>query len=997
MQKSDFRKLLSYYLDCLQEEDLRSLTFNTSQLNQSFVLGKNGSFLLTGNETQFPLADSYFFKRHESNSEEPERLFLGYPIRVHEKRVSPLFFLEVNGKISKEGFISLSVADSTCCLNHHLFGKGAYDIEGPLNLQDEFECDLSNLQESLSKVFKYLGVHVDEHSIFESEELTRLNGSEPRWARNFILFRGGRSAVNEMLRKDILTFLKYPSFIENMGGTALESFLKQDLPSEHFVDTKSKFSILDDDQQKAIKAGLSQKLTVITGPPGTGKSQVVANILATCALNKKTVLFASKNNKAVDVVYEKLRLMLGAENWILRLGSREKTDECQKRIIDQLGSSQETAPHLTGINESLLEIEQQLADISNIRTQLEKQQILLNGYEVNIHALENKLDPSWINAINKISWSKKDDVVKASVDKRYRQLSGLLSRQFSYVWLKAIAFFAPARLKKYYSNYIEKAASLYIEDTSDVLSFLRQNDSFPSLLSILEKLSLLLELKYFYFERDRVEKVLLKLPSAMELKEQESIATEQQIHLYQQKLRGSWNSKIEEKRPLLYALCRRYFSTIQNPPVNREGWKKFSSDVGSLMDDFYIWIVTNLSARRSIPLEVKAFDILVIDEASQCDILSALPLLYRAKRAIIIGDPNQLKNITLINAKNENEIAEKHGVGNLLPDWSYRGKSIYDVAESKLIDSGRQPHLLSIHYRCHPDIIGFSNSVLYGNKLSTKTDIHNLQNKFRKSELGVFWHDIKGNVPNVTTSAYNQSEVDHIMRLIDSWRPSLEAQKISIGIVTPFRKQVEKLKAAIDAKKGQWSESFMASIIVGTAHRFQGDECDLIFFSPVIAPGIKAHLANWVASTEELINVAVTRARGALHVVGDETSCRQAGFLLEKLAIYIRNCRDGKGLQFGYDSPAEEIVGEILTSLELPFFTQVEKVPYRLDFIVTTPFGNKINLEVDGRQHYASEHVVKDEIRDRYITDLGYKVVRVNAKDVFTRREALIKRLSQLV
>ena len=221
--------------------------------------------------------------------------------------------------------------------------------------------------------------------------------------------------------------------------------------------------------------------------------------------------------------------------------------------------------------------------------------------------------------------------------------------------------------------------------------------------------------------------------------------------------------------------------------------------------------------------------------------------------------------------------------------------------------------------------------------------------------------------------------------------------KISIGIVTPFKKQVEKLKVAIESKKDRWSESFLSSIVIGTAHRFQGDECDLIFFSPVIARGIKAQLASWVASTEELINVAITRARGALHIVGDEISCRNAGSLLEELAIYIENCRRGTGRQFSYDSPAEEIVGEILSSLQLSFFTQVEKGPYRLDFIVTTPFGNRINVEVDGRQHYASEHLLKDEIRDRYMTDIGYKVVRVNAKDVFTRRESLVKRLSQLV
>lgn len=919
MHKTDFQKLLSFYLDCLEEEDMRSLSFNVGQVNQSFILGGNGSFLLTSKETQFSSSDSYFWKRHETSPKEPEKLFLGYPILVQQKMVSPLFFLEVNIKSLEKDIFSLTIAESSCFLNHHLFGKKSYGIEGSLNLQDELECDLSTLEKCLSKALKYLDVQLEENAVLENQELINLNETETRWTSNFLLFRGGRSAVNAMLRKDITTFLKYPKFIENINGTALEALLKKDLPHKLTIDMKSRFSALNADQQKAINTALSQKLTVITGPPGTGKSQVVANILAACALSKKTVLFASKNNKAVDVVYEKLRLMLDKDNWLLRLGNREKIEECQERIIAQLGASNDVTLSLTGINESLLAIELTLADISNKKSQLEKQQTLLADYESSIYTLEIKL------------------------------------------------------------------------------SLLRQDNLFLAIRNIYKKFFYLLKLKYFYFERNRIEKMLLQLPTTQALIKQINIETEKQIILYRQKLRISWSTQIEEKRPRLFALCRRYFSAIQKPPHHHAGWKQFSSDFITLIDSFYIWIVTNLSARKSIPLEAKAFDLVVIDEASQCDILSALPLLYRAKCAIIIGDPHQLKNITLISAKKEEEIAKKHQVENLLADWSYKHKSIYDLAESRLLNSGKQPQLLSFHYRCHPDIIGFSNNALYENKLSTKTDLHHLQEKFQKNELGLFWHNIKGSISRSSTSAYNQNEVDYIISLIEDWRPSLEMQNISVGIVTPFKKQVDKLKVAIDAKKQQWGESFISSIVIGTAHHFQGDECDLIFFSPVIASGIKAHLAKWVASTEELLNVAITRARGAFHVVGDESSCREAGFLLEKLVTYIQHCRSNKEQQFNYESPAEEIVGEILSSLELPFFTQVEKGPYRLDFIVTTPFGNKINLEVDGRQHHTSEHISKDEIRDRHMIDLGYKVMRINAKDVFTRRDSLKKRFSQLV
>ena len=67
------------------------------------------------------------------------------------------------------------------------------------------------------------------------------------------------------------------------------------------------------------------RLVTMTGPPGTGKSQLVVDLLASCAHAGKPVLFASKNNKAIDVVRARLRALLGEDcDWTLRLGSRNE-------------------------------------------------------------------------------------------------------------------------------------------------------------------------------------------------------------------------------------------------------------------------------------------------------------------------------------------------------------------------------------------------------------------------------------------------------------------------------------------------------------------------------------------------------------------------------------------------------------------------------------------------------------------------------------------------
>ena len=72
------------------------------------------------------------------------------------------------------------------------------------------------------------------------------------------------------------------------------------------------------------------------------------------------------------------------------------------------------------------------------------------------------------------------------------------------------------------------------------------------------------------------------------------------------------------------------------------------------------WAVTSLSARGRLPFEPGLFDLVVIDEASQCDIASALPLLFRARRAVIIGDPLQLKHVSTVAPQQDRLILSAH-------------------------------------------------------------------------------------------------------------------------------------------------------------------------------------------------------------------------------------------------------------------------------------------------------------------------------------------------
>jgi len=99
-----------------------------------------------------------------------------------------------------------------------------------------------------------------------------------------------------------------------------------------------------------------------------------------------------------------------------------------------------------------------------------------------------------------------------------------------------------------------------------------------------------------------------------------------------------------------------------------------------LVSQLPCWAVTSLSARGRIPLEPGFFDLLVIDEASQCDIASLLPLLFRAKAAVIIGDPMQLRHISGISPRRDRDLLQQHGLAETCINWAFSENSSFDLA-----------------------------------------------------------------------------------------------------------------------------------------------------------------------------------------------------------------------------------------------------------------------------------------------------------------------------
>jgi superfamily I DNA and/or RNA helicase len=331
---------------------------------------------------------------------------------------------------------------------------------------------------------------------------------------------------------------------------------------------------------------------------------------------------------------------------------------------------------------------------------------------------------------------------------------------------------------------------------------------------------------------------------------------------------------------------------------------------------FPIWAITNLTARTNFPLDSELFDLVIVDEASQCDIPSVIPLLYRAKKVVIIGDPNQLRHVASLNANLNEQIGAKYGVG--LDSYSYTALSLYDLGARSV---GQHPGaiLLDEHYRSDPRIITFSNEEFYGNQLVIKTDLtrRGYSKEFLNTRGGVCWIDVRGEYRKPANgSAENLAELRQIQELLPRVIKALDEngyKRATIGIVTPFRPQENLLR--------NWLQNHPNSnrIRSGTAHQFQGDECDVMIFSPVLSDGIPEGTLGWLENTANLLNVAITRARVSLIIVGDLEFCLHqlnVRSRYHKLAKYVKE-RLGQAYSSLNEIPLlngkkVEIVGTIL-------------------------------------------------------------------------------------
>lgn len=261
-------------------------------------------------------------------------------------------------------------------------------------------------------------------------------------------------------------------------------------------------------------------------------------------------------------------------------------------------------------------------------------------------------------------------------------------------------------------------------------------------------------------------------------------------------------------------------------------------NVKKLQKIFPVVATTCISAHK-LGEPAPMFDMVIMDEASQCNTAVSLVPIIRGENLMLVGDPQQLNPVILLDELTNNTLKKRYSVAD---EYDYRQNSIYKTYLA--CDAVSDEILLHNHYRCNKKIIDFNNKKYYNSKLQILTQSDEKQ--------PLVYIDIKDSSSTQKNTA--PAEADEIIRY------AIEHKDKSIGVITPFVNQKNAIESEINKNN-------LKNVTCGTVHAFQGDEKDIVLFSTAITDNTQTGTYEWLKNNKELINVATSRAKERLIVL----------------------------------------------------------------------------------------------------------------------------------
>lgn len=772
---------------------------------------------------------------------------------------------------------------------------------------------------------------------------------------NILLNAKDKTALDFLLMENALAGSNPVSVVED--GTA-SGFSESVEPEDANWHNLFPFD-LSDTQKKIVLNARKNNLTVVSGPPGTGKSYTIAAIILDHLLGGKRVLFVSRMDKAVDVVSAWLEEFVGPYS-VARSGARK----AQRELSDKLDS-------ITGPNSPVTPYNKKQIEAAT-KDHEEAQKKLL------------ELEEEFTEAIaNERSWS--------AVHDKIEEINSRLNVEFNTDGL-SIKKTKAAHLKEKI-----KGADALIRNKSFFVQTWWGDRTIKSIRSQLgapenttaQDLVLMAERVVNEREREEVEAEIAKFDAVDKIwTEIQSLKIQLRklaLNNLKARLLGNLHLIVHnyEKRVEL----KKFVKSLRTANIREKLALLDQVKTDTLLAAFPCWASTTYHLSQILPVQPGMFDLVIFDEASQCDLASAIPALYRANRALIVGDPKQLNHVVFLGKQAEYSSFAKNNVPpDIQANYRFSTNSLFDVAENLVPQANY--FMLDEHFRSDPHIIGFSNKMFYEDQIRIMT--HKPKMGLAEQETAIQLDYVKG---KRTEGAANPAEIEAIFKHVKQLIAQSPVDKpTTIGILSPFRDQVNAITKALPDHLSL-TDVERHKIVVGTAHSLQGDEKDVVILSLSLDPKFHHGTLNFLEKPN-VFNVSITRAKKRLIAVSSVTPDDLPNGLLKEFLLHSVRSTVSEIPRGIFDSKFEEQVAQALERSGMRVWPQYQAAGFSID-LVAGDSRNWVAVECDGPTHFdmGERQNFYDVWRQGILERAGWRFVRISHRDWERDSDAQIKKV----
>jgi len=407
-----------------------------------------------------------------------------------------------------------------------------------------------------------------------------------------------------------------------------------------------------------------------------------------------------------------------------------------------------------------------------------------------------------------------------------------------------------------------------------------------------------------------------------------------------------------------------------------------------------VWVMPVDEVVRSFDTWDEPFDLVIVDESSQVDLFGSLAL-FRARKVLIVGDDKQISpmavgvDLSQIHDRMETYLKDFPHAKLLEPKYS-----LYDLGKRAF------PGVVMLreHFRCLPEIIQFSNDLMYEGRI--------LPLRERGGGLGDDWRPVVAqwvmNGFRTPGKDINEPEAEALVDCVIECCKDPRYHKMSMGVISLLgQAQADLIEEMLLDRLGP-EEMKKRKLICGDAYHFQGDERAVMFLSLVEAEGEHRRAVLNKQDDYRRFNVAASRAKNQMWLFYSIDPGRLHPE--DVRARLIRYCMNPARIQEDYsdlasrcESNFERRVLRDLIHRGYSVKTQYRVGHKRIDLVVEGLDGRRLAVECDGVTHHGPEQWEDDWSRQLMLERLGWKFYRIRSSAYYRGPDRTIGELMAIL